>query len=56
MENKIEKSLDNFLNNLETNKEVQVEKNNTIKAKDGLVERIDTKTFLIEDGRQLLND
>lgn len=25
-------------------------------VKDGLFERIDEKTFLIEDGRQLLND
>ena len=55
MEDNIEKSLDNFLDKIET-QVIKSEKIQTVKTKDGLVERIDNKTFLIEDGRQLLND
>lgn len=66
MENNINKSLDNFLSN-RVSKEVSMDGKEeqvcdlqtgecyTIKTKDGLVERIN-KTYVIEDGRQLIID
>jgi hypothetical protein len=56
MKKDLNDSLDKFLNKEKksvTDKDIP--KYNAI-VKDGLYERIDEKTFLIEDGRQLLND
>jgi hypothetical protein len=56
MKKDLNDSLDKFLNK---EKKSVIEKNSpkyNVTVKDGLYERIDEKTFLIEDGRQLLND
>lgn len=66
MENDINKSLDNFLSSKISKKtsfdgkeeqvcDLQTGECYTIKTKDGLVERIN-KTYVIEDGRQLIID
>lgn len=56
MKKNINDVLDKFL---DKDKNQESQKNlpkNNITVKDGLFERIDEKVFLIEDGRQLLND
>jgi hypothetical protein len=56
MKKDLNDSLDKFLNK---EKKSVTDKNlpkYNVTVKDGLYERIDEKTFLIEDGRQLLND
>lgn len=66
MENNINKTIDDFLSNKITTKtsldgkeeqvcDLQTGECYTIKTKDGLVERIN-KTYVIEDGRQLIID
>jgi hypothetical protein len=56
MKKDLNDSLDKFLNK---EKKSVIDKDipkYNVTVKDGLYERIDEKTFLIEDGRQLLND
>lgn len=56
MKKDLNDSLDKFLNKEKksvTDKDIP---KYNVTVKDGLYERIDEKTFLIEDGRQLLND
>lgn len=56
MKKDLNDSLDKFLNK---EKKSVIDKDMpkyNVTVKDGLYERIDEKTFLIEDGRQLLND
>jgi hypothetical protein len=52
-------ALDNFLQNnedkLASNGKKIVKKNEVLKEKDGLFERVDKK-FIVEDGRQLLKE
>lgn len=56
MKKEISDVLDTFLKKgNEKTKNKSVTKQDVL-VKDGLFERIDEKTFLIEDGRQLLND
>ena len=65
MNNNINKSLDNFLSNSFTKKNIddkteevcniQTGECYTIKTKDGIIERVN-KTYIVEDGRQLIID
>lgn len=65
MNNKLNKTLDSFLGNKKTNKnlaigyreecDIKTGECYTIKTKDGIVERLN-KRFITEDGRQLLQD
>lgn len=57
MNKNINDTLDKFLDKfLYKEKHTKNTTKTDITVKDGLYERIDGKTFLIEDGRQLLND
>jgi hypothetical protein len=58
MKNKnINDIIDNFIGNVKTNEKTDefFNEDEVISSKDGLVERINKK-FIIEDGRQLLQD
>jgi hypothetical protein len=58
MENKIKKSLNDYLNltdKSKNNENTNQNDNIQLTEKDGLIERLNKK-FLIEDGRELLND
>ena len=58
MENKIEKALDNFVDQPETEVEkakIENSKKVILNKREGLIERVD-KIYLTEDGRQLLRE
>jgi hypothetical protein len=56
MKKDLNDSLDKFLNKEKKSVADKDMPKYNVTVKDGLYERIDEKTFLIEDGRQLLND
>lgn len=62
MENKLEKALDNFVNNPEVEETVKPKESKDLHAKkvilderEGLIERVD-KVFVTKDGKQLLRE